>query len=72
MFFLLGLDCAGVVQREGRLGKVQEDFERFQGIPNIIPQKFTTFRCLATVFADFYRMSAGDPTGNSRFLQEVC
>ena len=72
MCFLLGLDCAGVVQRGGRLGKGQEDSERFQGIPDIIQQKFTTFRCLETVFASFYRMSAGDPIGSSGFLQEVC
>ena len=36
------------------------------------PQESTTFRGSATKFADFYRMSPGDPTGNPSFLQEDC
>ena len=55
--------CRGS-SKGGRLGNGQEGSERFQGIQNIIPQKSTTFRCSATKFAGFYRMSAGDPTGN--------
>jgi len=34
------------------------------------PQESTTFKGSATEFADFYRMSVGDPTGNPSFLQE--
>ena len=70
--FWLGFDCAGAIRMEGKHGQGQGSEERSQRVSSISPQKSTTFGCSATEFAGFYRKSAGDPTGNSRILQEVC
>jgi len=52
---------------EGKHGQGQGSEERSQRVSSISPQKSTTFGCLATEFAGFYRKSAGDPTGNAEY-----
>ena len=69
---LTGFDCAGVDQGEEGLGKVRRTLRGSKGSLTSFHRSPQRSDALATVFAGFYRMSAGDPTGNSGFLQEVC